>query len=153
MAITYLKGDATLPQASGPKIIAHIVNTAGGWGAGFVVAISNRWPEPERAYRLWHRQGPEFRLGALQMVPVEPDLWVANMVAQFEFGTSGNPPIRYDALSTCLAKLAVEAQEKGAAVHAPRIGCGLAGGTWDKVEPLINEALQEVPVYIYDFGG
>ena len=37
-----IKGDATRPQASGPKIIAHICNDLGGWGKGFVVAISRR---------------------------------------------------------------------------------------------------------------
>ena len=34
----------------------------------------------------------------------------------------------------------------------PRIGCGLAGGTWDKIEPLINESLvkNEIETYVYD---
>jgi len=35
----------------------------------------------------------------------------------------------------------------------PRIGCGLAGGTWNKIEPLINQTLikNEVETYVYDF--
>lgn len=35
----------------------------------------------------------------------------------------------------------------------PRIGCGLAGGTWDKIEPLIKDAITsiEIPVIVYDF--
>lgn len=40
--ITYLKGDATNPQSEENKIIAHICNDIGGWGKGFVVAISKR---------------------------------------------------------------------------------------------------------------
>jgi hypothetical protein len=34
----------------------------------------------------------------------------------------------------------------------PRIGCGLAGGQWENVEPLISEELGEknVQVIIYD---
>lgn len=48
--INYLKGDATSPQARGIKIIAHICNDLGGWGKGFVMAISKRWAEPEKAY-------------------------------------------------------------------------------------------------------
>ena len=79
-----VKGDATGPQARGPKIIAHVCNDLGGWGKGFVVAISRRWPEPERAFRQWHRAraGNDFGLGAVQVVQVKPDVWVANMVAQ-----------------------------------------------------------------------
>ncbi|WP_253732040.1 hypothetical protein [Listeria monocytogenes] len=41
--ITYLKGDATNPMAKGNKIIAHICNDVGGWGKGFVLAISRKW--------------------------------------------------------------------------------------------------------------
>jgi len=49
--ITYIKGDATNPQAKGTKIIIHICNNLGGWGKGFVLAISKRWKAPEEAYR------------------------------------------------------------------------------------------------------
>lgn len=71
-AITYLKGDATSPQASGIKIIAHVCNDIGGWGKGFVLAISRRWPEPEKAYREWHcfRTSNDFKLGSIQLVKV-----------------------------------------------------------------------------------
>src|SRR5205823_6841477 len=51
--ITYLKGDATCPQAKGVKIICHVCNDIGGWGKGFVLALSKRWSEPEAAYRKW----------------------------------------------------------------------------------------------------
>ena len=35
----------------------------------------------------------------------------------------------------------------------PRIGCGLAGGKWTEVEPLIEVHLvsADVPVTVYDF--
>jgi len=35
--ITYLVGDATQPQGEGVKVIAHICNDIGAWGAGFVI--------------------------------------------------------------------------------------------------------------------
>lgn len=46
MEINYTTGDATQPTGAGPKIIVHICNDIGGWGRGFVVAISNRWSTP-----------------------------------------------------------------------------------------------------------
>lgn len=49
--IQYIRGDATSPQTEGKKIIAHICNDIGGWGKGFVKAISNRWSDPENEYR------------------------------------------------------------------------------------------------------
>ena len=155
--LRFLQGDATSPQAKGPKVIAHICNDAGGWGKGFVLAISRRWPEPERAFRRWHREraGNDFGLGSMQIVGVQPNLWVANMVGQHgvKHGSAG-PPVRYEAIAACLTKLTVEAKRLDASVHMPRIGCGLAGERWERIEPLIDATLVAagVPVTVYDFG-
>lgn len=153
--ITYVRGDATRPHGDGPRIIAHCCNDEGKWGAGFVLALSKRWPQPEADYRDWYRQGPGagFVLGATELVRVEPDLWVANMIGQHGIRRSGGvAPIRYDALGMALGLLADHAQILQASVHMPRIGCGLAGGTWNKVEPLIAQNLtgRGVPVTVYD---
>lgn len=80
----YITGDATAPNAAGPSIIAPVCNDVGGWGRGFVIAISQRWPEPEQEYRRWYRERNtnDFGLGAVQVVRVGADLWVANMIAQ-----------------------------------------------------------------------
>ncbi|MGW2958993.1 macro domain-containing protein [Streptomyces sp. NPDC001220] len=155
--ITYIRGDATAPSGKGVKVIAHVCNDLGGWGKGFVLALSRRWPEPEKAYRTWHRDraANDFGLGAVQLVRVERYIWVANMIGQRGTKTgSKGAPVRYEAIDTALAKLADEAIELGASVHMPRIGCGLAGGKWPRVEPLINERLvtRRIPVTVYDYG-
>ncbi len=50
--IIYLKGDATEPIVTdGMRIITHICNDKGRWGAGFVMALSRKWKEPEDEYR------------------------------------------------------------------------------------------------------
>jgi O-acetyl-ADP-ribose deacetylase (regulator of RNase III) len=153
--IEYVVGDATAPKGSDPKIIAHVCNDAGGWGKGFVLAISRRWPEPEAAFRSWYgeRATNDFALGAVQLVSVGGDLFVANMIGQHGYRPSpGNPPVRYAAIETALVSLGGEALELGASVHMPRIGCGLAGGRWELIEPLIAERLARrgVAVTVYD---
>ncbi len=155
--IEYVRGDATTPLGKGPKVIAHVCNDLGGWGKGFVLAVSRRWPEPEKEFRRWHRAraGNDFGLGAVQLVQVGPRLWVANMVGQHGIRTgSKGVPVRYEAIDTALATVAVEAAERGASVHMPRIGCGLAGGHWERVEPLITERLVTpgIAVTVYDHG-
>lgn len=157
MEITYLKGDATVPQSKGVKIIAHICNNIGGWGKGFVLAISKRWKEPEKAYRQWHRERSknDFLLGNIQVVKVGEYLYIANMVGQQGIKTgSKGVPIRYEAVESCLVALAKEAERLNASVHMPRIGCGLAGGKWEKIEPLIQKTLvvANIETYVYDFG-
>ena len=151
--ITYQKGDATDPQAKGNKIIAHVCNDQGRWGKGFVLALSARWPGPEQAYREWYRSGDDFTLGAVRFVQVGPNTWVANMVGQHgPRGGGKNPPIRYDAVERCLGKVAEKAKEIAASVHMPRIGCGLAGGKWEQIEPLLVKTLceRDVAVTVYD---
>ncbi|MFI6876931.1 macro domain-containing protein [Streptomyces sp. NPDC050400] len=156
--ITYVRGDATVPSGRGPRLIVHVCNDIGGWGKGFVLALSRRWPEPEKAYRRWHRERAtnDFGLGAVQFVQVESYLWVANLVGQRGIRTgSKGVPVRYEAIAEGLTAVAAKAAELGASVHMPRIGCGLAGGTWPRVEPLIAERVvaRGIPVTVYDHGG
>lgn len=152
--IQYVVGDATRPQGEGSKIIAHVCNDRGGWGAGFVVALSRRWWKPESAYRR-AVENHSLVLGDVHFVQnVESDLMVANMIAQAGYNQPGSDtiPLRYEALKECLQKVADYANYHGASVHMPRIGCGLAGGKWAEVEKLIDASLiaLKVPVTVYD---
>ncbi|GGZ38460.1 macro domain-containing protein [Streptomyces poonensis] len=153
--IAYVRGDAALPSGKGVKVIAHVCNDIGGWGKGFVLALSRHWPEPEAAYRAWHRDraANDFGLGALQLVQVERYVWVANMIGQRGTKTgSKGVPVRYEAIDTALGRLADEALALGASVHMPRIGCGLAGGKWPRIEPLVMDRLirRGISVTVYD---
>lgn len=72
--ISYVVGDATEPLGAGPFVIAHVCNDLGRWGAGFVLALSKRWKQPEAEYRRWFRGAaadlPSFALGEVQFVQV-----------------------------------------------------------------------------------
>lgn len=175
--ITFIKGDATKPEGNNLKIITHICNDIGGWGKGFVVAISNKWKSPEQEYRKWYKSNNgknsettqfenlqnydknssefKFGLGNVQFIKVEEDLWIANMIAQRDIGknSDGKPPIRYRYLNECLKRVRKFAMAKQANIHMPRIGCGLAGGEWNKVAELINQNLiaYEIDTTVYDF--
>lgn len=153
--INYTTGDATAPIAEGNKIIVHICNDIGGWGKGFVLALSKKWKQPEQSYRTWHSNQEGFKLGEVQFVHVESDLWVANMIGQHKIrkDEKGNPPIRYEAVEAALEKVAQKAIELNASIHMPRIGCGLAGGKWELIEPILERQLiaNDIPTTIYDF--
>ena len=150
MPIQYITGDATQPIGEGNKIIAHVCNDVGRWGKGFVLAISKRWPQPRAEFFKLHARH-SLVLGMVQLVRVEKTIWVANMVAQRDiFARGGVPPIRYDALWECLKTLGLHAHQLRASVHLPRIGCGLAGGKWEQVEPLITDTLPATQIFVYD---
>lgn len=166
MAINYIQGDATEPKGEGRKIIVHCCNNRGGWGSGFVVALSRKWRSPELQYR---NMG-EWPLGAVEIVPVAPDLFVANLIGQHGIGVGdhGMPPIRYEALRQGFQQIIKGERERIrkdtergyvvqglASLHMPRLGCALAGGDWALVEPLINATFiaAGMDVTVYDFPG
>ena len=154
--IQYIKGDATNPIGDGNKIIIHCCNDCGKWGAGFVLALSKRWKDPEVQYRKWSRGyifNPPYLLGEVQFVNVETDTVVANMIGQHGVGSvNGSAPIRYPAIAKCLEKVAEVVKKYNCSIHAPRFGAGLAGGDWKIIEALIVKILCDrgIQVTIYD---
>lgn len=179
MPIEYRNGDATRPVFDAENeiaIICHICNNLGAWGAGFVMALTRRFGErPQDHYTAWSRDDPgslflcpgefmprAFDLGETQLVaafhdPVDPrgNTYIANMLAQDGFPTRQRPvAVDYDALEACLESLESLAHLHGGpskvTIHMPRIGCGIGGGDWDKVELRIQKALESYRITVYD---
>lgn len=164
--ITYLEGDATEPYDDGRRaMIVHVCNDAGGFGKGFAAAIAAKWPQVRRDYRLWYandRAVPRFELGQIQTVALGPegDLFrvsVINMIAQHGYRQRYSDPVHkfidYQALSNCLRYVSTLALAlNDVSIHMPRIGCGLAGGSWTEVEPIVQRLLvnRGLPVFVYD---
>ncbi len=147
--IVYVKGDATEPVVTdGFRIITHICNDKGAWGAGFVLALSEKWKEPEAEYR----KLKTYELGNVQFVQVNKNTIVANIIGQHctKVDENGNPPIRYNATRKALKTVNSEAIKLKATIHSPYMGCGLAGGIWGIMEAVILETIT-VPMYVYEF--
>ncbi len=175
MKLKYVIGDATEPKGSGTKIIAHICNDAGGFGSGFVVALSNRWPirngitSPEFCYREWHERGNRFNkrdfvLGQIHTLLVEDDIFVCNMIAQRDYKKLEEdgqrlhlPNCKLSSLLECLTRLLIQCENsqnngKDISIVAPRFGAGLGGEQWSRVETVINQVFgpSSIPFYVYD---
>lgn len=157
--IVYRTGSALEPYepSNRPSIVCHVCNDIGAWGSGFVVAISNKWAAPERAYLDWFRSGNNFELGMVQLVSVDNNTLIANMIGQHEtiLREPGSIPIRYKALEEALEKVAQRALYLGASVHMPRIGCARAGGDWNKVSEIIERTLisKHISTSVYTLPG
>lgn len=159
--IEYVVGDATSPVNTDNKLPAYIVHCCNDMG-GFVLALSRKWRDCEKQYRLWAAGKIEglddFKLGAIQIVPVEddPKIFVVNLIGQrgMSYSKSGRPPVRYDAFREGFAKLR-ETLDGPAVIHMPRMGCSLAGGSWKLVETIVKEELVNhgINVVVYDFPG
>lgn len=135
MKINYVVGDATAPVGTGSKMIVHCCNDIGGWGHGFVMALSKRWKHVESAYLYWavqsgpvrmnktaekslnaeigdHKYGMsgKFELGQIQWVHAEDNTYVVNLIGQHRCGNltiAGIevPPVDYRSIREGFARV------------------------------------------------
>jgi len=151
--IQYLDGNAVEPIGEGNKIIVHICNNVGAWGAGFVLAVSNKWPHIKREYLSLFEHHRKPTLGSVQFVVAEKKIVIANLIGQDGIGRQ-NSPIRYVAIESGLEQIKTLAEKYHTSIHMPRIGCGLAGGKWEEIEPIIERVFEKskVGITVYDFN-
>ena len=81
-----VQGDAVAATpTTGPKVVAHVCHTIGGWGAGFVLSITKTWGnEPSKKYKGWHKEGQSgyFDSGSAQTGQLSNEVSVANIIGQ-----------------------------------------------------------------------
>lgn len=141
---------------SRPRIICHVVNNKGGFGAGFALEVAKKYPLVCDKYKEWYGMSlllgdNKFRLGDIQIVKVNETLTFINMLAQNGYKSQINTiPIDYNALEKCLLKVKEYNERKQLPILMPKIGAGLGGGDWNKIETIINNILDKQKVYIFD---
>lgn len=81
---------------------------------------------------------------------VPENLIVVNSYTQYGFGLNhpggSKVPLDYAALTLCMKK--INHMFKGKHIGLPQIGCGLAGGDWEKVKEIIKTELKDCKVTI-----
>ena len=164
MKIYYLAGDVTKPIGDGCKVIVHCCNDIGVMGAGVALAIANKWPNAKKAYSTLHKSAG-LCLGQVQLVKVDYNIVICNLIGQRGVGPqtidgTTLPPIRYEAIYEGLLRLRarISAADIPISIHAPRFGCGLAGGIWDGssthcILSCIKDVFEDtnIDIYVYDF--
>lgn len=136
------------------KIIIHICNNQYKFGAGFALSLREKWPDVYLNYA-----NSPMILGTNTCITIENEKTIVfNMICQY--GLNSRRYIKQDfvdkvALEACLKGVHSKCQElmsqnKHVSIHMPRIGCGLAGSSWDKIEPIINRHISDIDCYVYD---
>ena len=157
----YHQGDIFSPNRTGHElIICHQVNCKGVMGAGLAKQIRTMFPFLYERYKRTCNQAAksEDLLGEAQFSPIRynGNEWlIANLFAQDGYGRD-KCYTDYDALRKALAAVRVVATPLPArtltTVRIPyKMGCGLAGGSWDIVEQIIKDELVSygIPVEIW----
>ena len=135
--------------------ILHQVNCRGVMGAGLARAIADNWPVVEERYHSLSKPNPKYPyllLGRSQTVHVGGKLYVVNLFGQDGFGRSG-VHTNYAALAKALATFRLGAEVTGILTAGPvyipfKLGCGLGGGDWNRVKPIIEAIIPEAVICI-----
>ena len=132
------------------NIIVHGCNCFHTMGAGIARQIRSTWPEVYKA-DLNTKRGDKGKLGRVSYAEVRnrPYLVVINAYTQYNYGRGGRY-VSYDAVKSCFEKIASGCQP-GHSVGIPYIGCGLAGGDWKVIEPIIDEAMVGIDLTLVEF--
>jgi O-acetyl-ADP-ribose deacetylase (regulator of RNase III) len=131
------------------SIIGHQCNTKGSMGKGVALALVNKYPEIKDPYVKVCKTYGSLLLGSTQFTPVHDGKIIANIFGQNEYGGK-KINTKYDALRAGLFLVCDKAKTEGLSVALPYgIGCGLAGGDWGIVLPMIEKAAETCNITLY----
>lgn len=147
--IKITKGDVLESKVDGLKVIVHCCNDVGAFGAGIAGNIAKKWPRVRGEYYDWpyEMNDTPFVLGQIQMVKAEEKTFVCNLIGQrdiggFQIGKKFIPPVRYEAIEEgfwrLLDRVEMYSGPEKISIHAPLLGCGLAGGCLEQIYSLAS---------------
>jgi O-acetyl-ADP-ribose deacetylase (regulator of RNase III) len=142
--------DDILKQTSG--LIIHGCNAQGVMGSGLALQIKNKYPEVYTAYK--NIPVGEQSMGAFQAVRVTDNLHIGNCITQLHFGRDGKKYASVIAIKRALNSALFWCDLFEQPLHAPEIGCGLGGLTWDEVGDIFentNKLYPNVQITIFRF--
>lgn len=151
MKAEYIYGD--LVKDNWFDVFCHQTNCFGTMGAGLAKQIAKKYPEVANTdRRLYRMLGADELYGTIRCIKTSDGRTCVNMYAQYGFGR-GTIHTNYRQLQKCLdafAEFCIENLEYSKVVAFPYgMGCGLAGGDWSAVEPLILAFAERVPQRVY----
>lgn len=149
------KGDLIKLATSGEfDVIVHGCNCFHIMGAGIAKSIKTRFPEAYLADRRQSIKGDRGKLGTYTRANVlGGELTVINAYTQYSYGRGPNreSPVDYEAIGKVFALLRKELP-KGSRVGIPRIGAGLAGGDWQLIQSIIEEAINGMDLTLVEYA-
>lgn len=139
MALTVIKNDILVNMdPARPTVVLHGCNCFHTMGAGIALYLRKKFPQISIVDRMTS-YGDPVKLGTMSVAVITPNFHIVNCYTQYATGTkeNGQPPVDYLAVEACLE--AVHDTYADWEIRMPKIGCGLAGGSWAKVEAIAEQ--------------
>lgn len=144
----YIHGDLVKMAKKGEfDVVVHGCNCFCNMGAGIAKTIRIHFP---LAYAVDKNteHGDKTKLGTIS---VANDIRCIVVNAYTQYGFGGNKAnVDYNAIKNCFIE--IKKKFSGKKIGIPKIGAGLAGGDWDKIESIIDEIMKDEDVTCVLFG-
>jgi O-acetyl-ADP-ribose deacetylase (regulator of RNase III) len=168
--MNYIDGDLIKLAKEGKfDVIVHGCNCHSTMGAGIAPQMAKAFGCDRFSMELWGSdvnklgnidyqtfvlgENTIFSLEDLKNNRNEPELTVVNAYTQFNYGRNhadGDArPFDYEAFTVCMRKLNMIFPRKR--IGMPKIGSGLAGGDWNRIEKIIYTELKDCNVTIVNY--
>jgi O-acetyl-ADP-ribose deacetylase (regulator of RNase III) len=147
--IKYVRGDLFDSKAD---ILAHGVNCRGAFGSGVARTMAMKYPKA-RHYYLEKYDEEEWKLGEVQFVNVVGGKIIANCATQDDFLPRGVCHADYEAIRSCMLQVKAFASSSNRTIAIPKIGAGLAGGSWEAIEKILKEVFDNYDITVYHLGN
>jgi len=137
---------------SGAEALVNTVNTVGVMGKGIALQFKEAFPSNNRAY-IDACKRKELAPGKLLAVWDENLQLGRKLIVNFPTKVHWRNPSRYEYIEQGLVALRELLQkEKIASIAIPPLGCGNGGLDWNKVRPIIEQALSglETKIFLYE---
>jgi O-acetyl-ADP-ribose deacetylase (regulator of RNase III) len=161
--ITYIDGDLIkLAQEGHFDIIVHGCNCFSTMGAGIAPQMAKAFGCDKFRMEL---SGEDInKLGnidfELRLVSLNPNsnfvksIAVVNAYTQYKYGSNHSDgdvaPFDYEAFTVCMRKIN-QIFVSGKTIGMPKIGAGLAGGDWNRIEKIIEKELSNLKVVVVNY--
>lgn len=129
------------------QVAAHGCNCFCAFGKGIALSIKNAFPEAYKA-DCATTKGDRGKLGSIVPVQVGPESWIINAYTQYDYWSQG-PRADYDAIRNAMLSIRDFMLEHGYdTLTIPKIGAGLAGGDWNRIEGIIKECFGDTDITV-----
>ena len=140
--IQYVRGNLLTSDCD---IIAHGCNCFNSMSGGIAALIARKFPEAQRADNQTE-PGDRGKLGRYTKSHGKPTIF--NLYTQYNPG----PDIDYSAVRQAFTAMYNNLRSRNLLslkIGIPKIGAGIAGGDWGKIESIIKDVWKEGTIYVY----
>lgn len=152
--ITYVKGDLLDPKWQF-SVIIHGANCFHTMKSGVAKAIVAKYPEALEADKLT-KKGDRSKMGSITVAGTgahsgESPL-IVNAYTQYSYGTEeGMIYVSYEAFKAAMLQIKELFSDSSYKIGMPKIGSGLGGGDWAKLESIINEVFPNKEIFVVEY--